>query len=503
MMGLIQKVRKTGFTLAPEAGSERLRRVINKEILDKDLFVAVDNAYQLGWRVLKLYFMTGLPTEREEDLEALVELCNQVWELGKKKRAAVNVSVTGFVPKPQTPFQWFAQVPREQVLGRLDFLKARLKRPGMRLKWHHPDHSVLEAVFARGDRRLGEVLKRAWELGARFDGWTEYFRQEVWDQAFSEAGLHPEFYANRERSRDEVLPWDHLSTRVERDYLWKEYERAKAEEFTADCRWNRCTNCGVCDHQEVAPRLHRDAVVDTGAVELAEETSRPEVPGYIYWFRYSKVGNIRFIGQLEVAQIFSRAIRRTGLPAAYTKGFHPHVKLSFDEALPLGMESMAEEARLTLIDRIDPEDFRQKLNGQLPDGLHIEQAARMGKPLPKSPYRRVVYRVFGLGTLTVRSLVNNWKQRVDEPLVKKTKKGELHTTLGGVVLDLRAGDEGHTLEMDLYEGPQFCFRPAAVLERLLGESAEETSGMRIMKIAVFHLPAREEGENVCRTHSQC
>lgn len=502
MMELIREVRKTGFTLAPEAGSERLRRVINKQILDEDLFVAVDNAYRLGWRVLKLYFMTGLPTEGEEDLESLADLCKRIWELGKKSRASVNVSVSAFVPKPQTPFQWFAQVPREHIEGRLNFMKDRLKRPGMRFKWHHPDHSVLEAVFARGDRRLGAVLKRAWELGARFDGWTEHYRQEVWDRAFADTGLYPEFYANRERSREEVLPWDHLSARVERDYLWKEYERALAGEFTSDCRWNRCTNCGVCDHQEVAPQLHRDATVRAASLESAA-VAAADTPGYTYWFRYSKIGNIRHIGQLEVAQIFSRAIRRAGLPAAYTKGFHPHVKLSFDEALPLGMESMAEEARLTLTERVDPDDLKLKLNEKLPEGLRIEQAARMAKPLSKLPHRRVSYQVSGLGDLTVRCLINGWKQRVDEPLTKKTKKGELRTTLGEVILGLRAGNGRGILNMDLYEGPQFCFRPALILEHLLGESAAELSGVRIMKMAVFHLPRGEEGENACRTHSQC
>ena len=175
LMDLIRQVRKTGFTLAPEAGSERLRQVINKRILDEDLLATAENAFRLGWRLLKLYFMIGLPTENQEDLDALVRLCLEVWKLAKPSRSSVNVSISTFVPKPQTPFQWSGQLPQQSIKQHLDELRARLRRPGLRVKWHDPSHSFLEAVFARGDRRLGKVLMRAWQLGARFDGWSEVF----------------------------------------------------------------------------------------------------------------------------------------------------------------------------------------------------------------------------------------------------------------------------------------------------------------------------------------
>ncbi|GLI34713.1 TIGR03960 family B12-binding radical SAM protein [Desulforhabdus amnigena] len=499
LMELIRKVRKTGFTLAPEAGSDRLRRVINKGILEEDLLAAAESAFGLGWRLIKLYFMTGLPTETEADLDALVELCMKVWSLAKPSKSSVNVSVSTFVPKPQTPFQWAPQIPKEAVESRLGELKVRLKKPGLRLKWHHPDHSILEGVFARGDRRLGKTLKRAWELGVRFDGWTELFRRDLWDRAFEETGMDPAFYSQRERSREEILPWDHLSSGVEKGFLWKEYEKALAEEATPDCRWDRCSLCGVCDHKTVQPRLHRDEIPLTAGPGKSQSPGTDE--GFPYRFRYSKLGKARFFGQLEVAQAFSRAVRRAGLPAAYSKGFHPHVKLSFADALPLGMESTVAEARLTLTERLDPLVVKSGLNQHLPEGLAIEDVRRSTTRTMQPDKRRATYRVSGLNPFEVRSILDGWSDRLEEQLVKKTKKGEKRATLREVLLDVRELD-ATTLEMDLLEGTQMFFRPMAILQHLLGEPLEHFAGCRICKTAISRLAGVEEREDVGRAHHQ-
>lgn len=481
IMELVRRVRKTGFTLAPEAGSERLRRVINKGILDADLLSTAENAFKYGWRILKLYFMTGFPTETETDLDEMVELCLKVWKLAKPSKAGLNISISTLVPKPQTPFQWVGQLPAPIVERRIEDLKERLKRPGLRLKWHHPGHSLLEAVFARGDRRLGKVLQRAWELGVRFDGWTEHFREDLWKQAFQEVGLEPEFYALRERPREEILPWDHLSSGVERDFLWEEYERALKEEVTPDCRWERCSSCGVCDHKTVAPQLQPREEMILSLPKPAVERDGQEL--FMYWFRYTKTGSLRFFGQLEIAQSISRAIRRSGIPAAHSKGFHPHVKLSFDEALPLGMESLVEEAYLTLTRKLDAQMVRSALNQHLPEGMNIEAMAYVVKRLARPKSQRVTYRVFDLIPWRVRSIVQNWSQRLEEPLIKKTKKSELKAKLGEILLDVRQVDES-VLEMDLYEGAQICFRPTQILSQLLGEPAVNFSGCRICKVVL-------------------
>ncbi|MFP5211904.1 MAG: TIGR03960 family B12-binding radical SAM protein [Acidobacteriota bacterium] len=483
LMNLIKQVRKTGFTLAPEAGSERLRRVINKGILDDDLLSASSSAFALGWKVLKLYFMIGLPTEDDSDMDGLVDLSLKVWNLAKPSKSSVNVSVSTFVPKAMTPFQWVPQIGRSAFEDRLGELKQRLRKPGIRVKWHTPGHSFLEAVFARGDRRLFKALRRAWELGVRFDGWTEVFREDLWNQAFEETGLDPLFYTARQRPLEEVFPWDHLSAGVEKEFLRAEYERALAEHYTPDCRFDNCTGCGVCDHETVDPVLHGEPV------ELipSEKRHAASLGEYLYGLRYTKLGKIRFFGQLEVSQAFSRAIRRAALPAAYTKGFNPHVRLSFVEALPLGMESTVEEASVTLTERVDPERLKFELNASLPDGMRIEWAGLLARRSVRAPQQKTTYRVSELSPLQVRAMLDNWSERREDTLVKKTKKGEARASLGEILLDVRQVDES-SLEMDLYEGAQMCFRPMAILQHLLGEPQEELAAeCRICKVGVSSL----------------
>ncbi len=488
LMKLVRRVRKTGFTLAPEAGSERLRRVINKGILDQDLLDTADNAFQLGWRVIKLYFMIGLPTESDEDLQALVDLSLGVWKRAKPFRASINVSVSTFVPKPFTPFQWMAQIPQEVMEERLRSLKDRLQRPALNLKWNHPQLSRMEAVFARGDRRLGAVLERAWRLGARFDGWTERFRGDLWEQAFKDEGLDPSFYAGRERPLEEVLPWDHLSPRVEKAYLRAELERALVGEYTPDCRWASCSACGACDHQTVRPRVHAEAdwhvVPAAGGRDFRAVSVGKEV---LYWVRYSKTGSMRFLGQLDVAQVLARALRRAEIPIAYSSGFHPHPKISFVEALPLGYESLWEEAHLSLTADIEVEALRRSLNAQLPEGLETLDAVRVVRRAAPAEGRVMVYRISELTAGRLSELLKVWRLRLDEPLRKKTKKGFAESPLRAVLLDLRSLGDG-LLEMSVFEENNKRFRPSAILQHLLGESFDWMSECRICKVGAHTMP---------------
>jgi radical SAM family uncharacterized protein/radical SAM-linked protein len=499
LMEEIRRVRKTGFTLAPEAGSERLRRVINKEIRDEDLVSAAEKAFGLGWRLLKLYFMMGLPTENQSDLDAMVDLCMKVWQAAKPTKSSVNVSVSTFVPKAHTPFQWVSQLSRSEIESRLEGLRSHFRRPGLKFKWNDSGHSILEAVMARGDRRVGRVLLRAWELGARFDGWSNVFNEELWGRAFNETGLEPAFYAARIRRRDEILPWDHLSTRVDKDYLWREYERARGGEYTPDCRWNKCTGCGVCDNRTIRPLLHSGQAV---ATESDTRTlAAPEGEAFLYWLRYSKLGKVRFFGQLEAAQGIGRALRRAGLPVAYTKGFHPHAKLSFGEALPLGFESLAEEAHLTLTEKLEPEDVSSRLNEHLPSGLRIEEIALVSGPRYESGDRIITYRVSGLEPWTVRAIIQGWRQCLKRRVVKKTKRGEIAAELRDILFDVRLVDEA-SIEMDLLSGPQVRFRPGSILQSISGDSAERFSHCRICKISISPIEGLKEKEDVRRAYHQ-
>jgi len=243
---------RTGLTFAPEAGSERLRQAINKELTEDILLETAATAFERGWTKLKLYFMVGLPTETPEDVEGIVQLVNKVRAEGKKasgKKPIIRVSVATFVPKPHTPFQWTTQIEETELTARHEILQQGLQRKGIRLSWHDPRTSLLEATLSRGDRRLGKVIYRAWELGCKFDAWNEHFNYSNWLRAFSDNALEPAFYAYRERSLDEVLPWAHIDTGITDTFLKNEFGRARQGIVTPDCRNNPCNVCGL-EHLE-------------------------------------------------------------------------------------------------------------------------------------------------------------------------------------------------------------------------------------------------------------
>lgn len=245
----IQGYKKSGLTFAPEAGSQRLRDVINKCITEENIYGSVEQALELGWKHIKLYFMVGLPTETFEDLDGIVEIASNIVEINRKingkGRFNVTVSVSNFVPKANTPFQWMAQNSAEQFTEKHNYLRDKL-RPikGVTFNYHGTDTSVLEAVFARGDRRLSKTLIRAFQLGCKFDGWTEHFKYNLWLQAFEETGVNKGFYANREREYEEILPWNIIDCGVTEEFFIRENEKAKKEETTQDCR-NGCVGCGM------------------------------------------------------------------------------------------------------------------------------------------------------------------------------------------------------------------------------------------------------------------
>ncbi|HIU10320.1 MAG TPA: TIGR03960 family B12-binding radical SAM protein [Candidatus Avidehalobacter gallistercoris] len=246
----IQTVRKSGMTLAPEAGTQRLRDIINKGVNEEDIFSAVQAALAAGWNSFKLYFMAGLPYETDEDLLGIAALTRQILALGAapgRRKLTINVSVSFFVPKCDTPFQWFGQNSRSELARKRELLYAAFKPiRGARLSCHDIELSFLEGVFSRGDRRLGAALLEAHKLGCKFDSWHEHFNYEAWLEAFRRCGIDPEDYAGREFSADDVLPWDHIDCGVDKRWLWREWQKAAEAEKTLDCRQGPCSGCGIC-----------------------------------------------------------------------------------------------------------------------------------------------------------------------------------------------------------------------------------------------------------------
>mgnify|MGYP005843498481 CR=1 FL=1 len=455
LMELIRQVRKTGFTIAPEAGSQRLRDLINKNLTEAEIVETVQDAFRSGWQLIKLYFMIGLPTETEEDLAQLVSLVRRLSRLkgSGRRRAQINVSAATFIPKPHTPFQWQPQLALSESRSRLRRLQQELALPGVQFKWQHPEMSLLEGVWARGDRRLGRALMAAHRRGCRFDGWGDSFDFSAWMEAFAEVGIDPAFYTTRLRSPNEPLPWDHIDSGVSKEFLAREWENALASHLTLDCRRGECQGCGVCDFGALRPRVHR---ADPPALKRSAIDDRP--PFKKIQISYEKVGPARFFGHLELANIMLRALRRAAVPVKFSEGFHPKPKVSFDNPLPTGTESEEEHMVLTVPQRVAPQAVMDGLNSQLPEGLRVHTCSEEISPAaPLCTYRVSFAEPVSLPSITAESA----RLLQASTHSGKLKKIDLKDILKSVeVVDPRR------LEITLSCDPGKSMRPAELLRQV-------------------------------------
>ncbi|MGD9056540.1 MAG: TIGR03960 family B12-binding radical SAM protein, partial [Desulfobacterales bacterium] len=482
LMKLIKTVRKTGFTIAPEAGSQRLRDVINKNIDDTEIIKTVKNAFDLGWQVIKLYFMIGLPTETEADLKALVDLVKSLRKIKHTagRRGKINVSVATFIPKPHTPFQWAAQLPMPESQERIWRLQEHLKLPGIQFKWQDPKVSWLEGVWARGDRRLSRLLVAAFQKGCRFDGWSDQFRYDLWQAAFKEQGLDPDFYTIRERDVCEPLPWDHIDTQVTREFLAAEWENALKGAYTADCRVDDCNQCGVCDFEQIAPLTHdrfqnHAAGVPPGIAQKAVAYQKLTV-------FYTKRDQARYFGHLELVNIFQRALKRAGIAVRFSEGFHPKPKIAFDDPLPVGIESQQERFTLSVPDDLRPRQVKDLLNAHLPAGLVITNCILAPKKSPPDPHRRICYRVDLAEGQFDESLLKAFYEQPNFIILLSSRKGKLKKIdLKDIVVKSELRISGQ-LELTLKTEPGKTVRPFDVLRHVFKLSETQVKQATIIKL---------------------
>jgi radical SAM-linked protein len=386
----ILRVRKTGFTLAPEAASPRLRGVVNKTISEEELLRTAHLIARLGWRTLKLYFMIGLPTETEEEVEEIVRLAQRIRSHVRTARAGglqVTVNVSTFVPKAHTPLQWAAQQAPEQAEEKQRFLRKQLRQPGFRLKWHDVRLSLLEGLFARGDRGLGDLLETAYRLGCRRDGWSEYLRFDLWEKAFERTGVDPRGRLDPFPDPQGPLPWDWIDTGMPREWFRREHRKALTAEPTDFACSGRCEQCGVCVRPRGVPQ--RGVGERNGHASAADESAEAsrralsvrgtgEQPAARWRLRYAKRRPASCLGHLETLTLFHRALRGSGLPIHYTGGEHPHPKMAFSPALPVGVESRAEYLDLWLSSVPEERRIERELNAVLPEGISVLEA----RPVP-------------------------------------------------------------------------------------------------------------------------
>jgi radical SAM family uncharacterized protein/radical SAM-linked protein len=369
LMEEIKRTRKTSFTLAPEAGTDKMRLIINKGNTSEDLLSTVDKIFAAGWKSIKLYFMIGLPYETREDWEGIVNLGYEALRAAKN-RGQVTISLSTFVPKPHTPFQWHRQISLEETYAGQEFIRQRIRSRNINVKWHDAQMSLLEGIFSRGDETIGTLLEKAFHKGCRFDGWSEILRFDLWQEAIAETGINPEDFT-RERRIDEKLPWDNIDCGVSREFLLKEKQKSTDQSATADCRLDDCQDCGVCDFSAIKNIF---AVKEETKTVLSSQpvANAPSVKETKYRFTFCKLGRARFLSHLELSAALLRALRRSSIELAYSAGYHPHPKISFATATAVGMESQQEYADINA--REYSSDFnllRNEINLNLPAGVEI------------------------------------------------------------------------------------------------------------------------------------
>ena len=470
----IIKVRKTGFTLVPEAGSERLRCVINKNLKDEDIQEAAAHAFREGWKLLKLYFMIGLPSETEDDLRQIADLIERLTALGRgilKSPPKINAGVSSFIPKPHTPFQWLAMDDEETLVDKQRFLKSLLGRKrNVQIKDHPVELSILEAVFSRGDRRLGRVLRNAWVRGARFDSWQDCFQLTSWRKAFEESGVDHRSYLG-EIDRNAPLPWGHIQTGIRNEFLLGELKKALAEARTPSCLENSCGKCGGCVFPADMERNFKERI-DVAPLQRTPLGQATETT-IKYQAFYAKRGPSRMISHNDLINAIQRSFRRAQIEVLYSEGFHPKMQMSLVPALPLGMEAGDESFEFKSLYLFEESEFLARVNEFTPPGIRFCGLKRIepGAPSLNERISSFVYSL-DLGSERVRAALENARKERnlpgdDEDAAALLVEGYLESR-PELVEEVSVLKGEKMVLLRLSHSPQKPLRPQDVVEKIFG-----------------------------------
>jgi radical SAM-linked protein len=467
-------------------------------------------AFSNGWSHIKLYFMIGLPTERREDVEAILEMGRKCHALGRRhqgRRAKLTLSASSFIPKPFTPFQWSPMAGLEEIREKQSWLKAGCEETGIRFKWHHPELSRLEGVFSLGDRSLGDVVEAAYRRGCAFDGWTERMDLEAWNAAFADCGIDPETYLTRSFGPRDALPWDHLDIGVTRKFLARELESALAEREDETCGGDNCYGCAPfassCTgflHSRRAGEAYFGRTREPAAVPATGPAGEPSdaEPTYRYRIQFTKEGNLRFLSHLDVTRLLSRAFRRARVPTAYSRGYHPMPKMAFGPALPVGIASQAEFLDLETTLPLRPDRFLERMRRELPRGIRFLAMAETapGADSLSKVVNRVIYSARIPAPLVSRAVASlngggegppdpadheavlrRLLERKEIPYTRVRERKTKTVDLRCFLRDLSLGD-GAELRLDLEMDNGRSAKPHELLEVLYGDGSDAVPVVR-------------------------
>lgn len=482
LMKQIKRVRKTGFTIAPEAGSQRLRNAINKNISEKDIINTVQYSFSLGWQVIKLYFMIGLPTETDDDLQSIIDIVKAIRKIKgpKKQRGKINISITTFIPKPHTPFQWAPQISLTESIDKIRWLKNNLNMPGVHFKWQNPEVSLLEGLLTRGDRRFSHLLVTAYKKGCKLDGWSDKFQYRRWEEAFTETNMDIDFYTTRTRDMEEPLPWDHIDTGVTKTFLRKEWDKAINGEQTPDCRRDDCNDCGVCDFKDIRPKVYKNSEGETTKPIQGQNKINP-FSYKKFKVSYSKQEHAKYFGHLELVNIVLRAIRRAKIPVKYSEGFHPMPRISFEDPLPIGMESLDEAFYVMVRDDIRPKFMVKHLNQHLPEGLFVNDCRLVPAKSAHKVFKPSTYLVTLKEGFFDQNNLQTFKKSVTFEIFRNKRKGKLKKVdLKDMIIDIDL-ISSRQLQITLKSEPGKTIRPKDVMTEVFNLPEEITKQAGVVK----------------------
>ena len=484
----INNQKKSGITFAPEAGTQRLRDVINKNITEEDLFSSVKVALENNYKTLKFYFMIGLPTETDEDIAGIVDLIKRISTMSKSYgRIRINVSISTFIPKPLTPFQWEKQLLPEETDRIIHYLRNELKNTKVKLMTNDPYESLIESVVSRGDDKLNLVIYDVWENGGKFDAWSEKFDKDLWLNALKKYDIDPLKYTS-EKNINDSLPWDFIDFGIKKDFLIEEREKAFKLESTIDCR-DGCYFCGVCNKDlkmlQNNKNIYNDEEVAESKLklEIEEENKLEDAEEWIVRMKFAKAGLIKYITHHDLFRIFQRSINMLNLPIKYSQGFNRRPKISFGFPIPMSYAAFEEYVDMIFLRSIS--DIKSKFNGVLPEGLKIISQEQIERKTPSIMIntKEIIYKVKFYSDIDTDKIKNKYfdlRKNDDLKIKRKNKKKVKEINLREFIEDLEFGENYIIIKYKVVNSK--TARVVELLKLLFGEDIPKFQGERLKVI---------------------